>query len=68
MQKNKVLKNLKICLKEEQLNILIRYDSKHEVKKICKKILKLGIKKNAEKQNISKNKLNQIKKFQKNKK
>ena len=31
--------------KEEQLNTLVRYDSKHEVKKICKKILKLGIKK-----------------------
>ena len=49
--------------KEELLNTLIRYNSKREVKKINKKLLKLGQQKIAEEQNISKNELNQVKKF-----
>ena len=51
--------------KEELLNTLIRYNSKREVKKINKKLLKLGQQKIAEEQNISKNELNQVKKFSK---
>ena len=53
-------------MSKEHLNTLSRYDSKHKVKKIHKKLLKLGQEKIAEIQNISKNELNQVKKFQKN--
>ena len=51
--------------KEELLNTLSRYDSKRKVKKIPKKLLKLGQDKITEIQNISKNELNQVKKFKK---
>ena len=51
--------------KKELLDTLIRYDNKHKVKKIRKKLLKLGLEKIAEIQNISKNELNQVKKFKK---
>ena len=51
--------------KKELLNTLIRYDSKRKVKKICKKLLKLGQEKIAEIQNILNNELNQVKEFQK---
>ena len=49
--------------KEELLNTLIRYNSKREVKKSRKKLLKLGQEKIAEEENISKNELNQVKNF-----
>ena len=49
--------------KEELLNTLIRYNSKREVKKIRKKLLKLGQEKIAEEENISRNELNQVKNF-----
>ena len=51
--------------KKELLDTLIRYDNKRKVKKIRKKFLKLGLEKIAEIQNISKNELNQVKKFKK---
>ena len=40
--------------KEELLNTLSRYNSKHEVKKIHKKLSKIGLEKIAKIQNISK--------------
>ena len=49
--------------KEELLNTLIRYNSKREVKKSRKKLLKLGQEKIAEEENISRNELNQVKNF-----
>ena len=49
--------------KKELLSTLIRYDSTRKVKKICKKLLKLGQEKIAKIQNISKNESNQVKKF-----
>ena len=52
--------------KEELLNTLSRYDSKHKVKKICRKLSKIGLEKIAKIENISKNELIKSKSFQKN--
>ena len=47
------------------INTLSRYDSRRKVETNRKKLLKLGQEKIAKIQNISKNELNQVKKFQK---
>ena len=49
---------------QELINTLTRYDNRRKVKKIRREILKLGLEKIAEIQNISKNELNQAKKLQ----
>ena len=49
---------------EELLDALSRYDSKHKVDSNHRKILKMGLKKIAKKQNISKNDLNRAEKLQ----
>ena len=49
---------------EEVIDTLSRYDSRHRVKNIRKKLLKIGLEKIAKIQNISKNELNQAKKLQ----
>ena len=49
---------------EELLDALSRYDSKHKVDSNNRKILKMGLKKIAKKQNISKNDLNRAEKLQ----
>ena len=50
---------------QELINTLSRYDSRRRVKTIRWKLLKLGLEKIAKIQNISKIKLNQVKKLQK---
>ena len=50
---------------QELINTLSRYDSRRKVETNRKKLLKLGQEKIAKIQNISKNELNQVKKFQK---
>ena len=49
---------------QELINTLSRYDSRRKVKNIRRKLLKLGLEKIAKILNISKNKLNQLKKLQ----
>ena len=49
---------------QELINTLTRYDNRCKVKKIRREILKLGLEKIAEIQNIPKNELNQAKKLQ----
>ena len=49
--------------KEELLNTLSRYDSKDKVNKVCGKLSKIGLKKIAKIENISKNELTQVRKF-----
>ena len=50
---------------QELINTLTRYDSRRKVKNNRKKLLKVGLENIAKIQNISKNELNQVKKFQK---
>ena len=49
---------------QELINTLSRYDSRRKVKNIRRKLLKLGLEKIPKILNISKNKLNQLKKLQ----
>ena len=48
---------------QELTNTLTRYDSRRKVKNNSKQLLKIGLGKIAKIQNISKNDLNQLKKF-----
>ena len=47
------------------LNVLIRYDSRHKVKKNRKKLLKIKLEKFAKIQNISKNEINHVQNLKK---
>ena len=63
MQKNRGIIEPQNMTTQELLNTLTRHDSRHKVKKIRKKRLKLGLEKISKIQNISKNDLNQLKNY-----
>ena len=62
--KNRAIQRPQDMSTEELLNNLSRYDNRHKVKSIRKKLKRIGLEKIAKIQNMSKNELNKAEKLQ----